>query len=78
MQSTVLASIPVDPIDHALFVSRALVVDDGALGPPEEALAALAGDHTVVHPGRLVAAHLARYDLDLSCGKERKGRESGG
>uniref|UniRef100_A0A182QG69 Uncharacterized protein n=1 Tax=Anopheles farauti TaxID=69004 RepID=A0A182QG69_9DIPT len=58
--STVLASISVNPIYHALLVSRALIVDNGALRPSEEALAALAGDHTVVHPGRLVAAHLAR------------------
>jgi hypothetical protein len=35
------------------------------LRPPEEALAALARDHAVVHAARLVAAHLARDDLDL-------------
>lgn len=65
MQSTVLTPVPVDPVHHALLVPGALVVDDGALRPPEEALAALARDHTVVDPGRLVAAHFAGDDLDL-------------
>jgi len=42
-----------------------LVVDDAALRPPEEPLAAFAGDHAVVNPAGLVPADLARDDLDL-------------
>ena len=42
-----------------------LVVDDAALRPSEEAFAAFASDDAVVNPARLVAADLARDDLDL-------------
>ena len=58
---------------HSLpsHLSGALVVDDGGLRPPEEALASLAGDDAVVDAGALVPAHLAWDDLDLSCGGKR-------
>lgn len=68
MQSTVLTPVPVDSVDDALLVPGALVVDDGALRAPEEALASLAGYHTVMDAGRLVAAHFAGDDFDLRCG----------
>ena len=42
-----------------------LIVDDAALRPSEEAFAAFAGDDTIVDPAGLVAADLARDDLDL-------------
>ena len=45
--------------------NRHLVVDDAALGPSEEALAAFAGDDAVVDPAGLVATDLTRDDLDL-------------
>ena len=66
LQPTVLAPVPVDPVDDAVLLPGTLVVDYGRLAAPEEALAALAGDHAIVDAGRLVAAHLARYDLNLS------------
>lgn len=78
MQPAVLTPIPVDPIDDALLVPGALVVHDGALRPPEEALASLAGYHTVVDAGRLVAAHFAGDDLDLRCGWERRKKRKQG
>ena len=66
-----LAAVPVDPVDDAVLLARALVVDHRALAAPEEALAALARDDAVVHPARLVAAHLARDDLDLGCNRRK-------
>ena len=60
-----MTPIPVDPIDDAVPLSRALVVDHAALRPPEEPFAALAGDHAVVNPAGLVPADLARDDLNL-------------
>ena len=74
LQPAELAPVPVDPVHHAVLLARALVVHHGALAAAEEALAALAGDHAVVHPARLVAAHLARDDLDLGCNTKREGR----
>lgn len=71
LQSTVLTPIPVDAIYHTRLVPRTLVVDHRALRPPEEALAALAGDDTVVDSAALVSAHLAGDDFDLSC-EEKK------
>jgi hypothetical protein len=65
LKSTRLASIPVNPIYHAISLSRALVVDNAALRPPEEPLATLASDHAVVNPAGLVPADLAGDDLDL-------------
>lgn len=62
-----MASVAVHAVDDAVLLARALVVDDGGLRAPEEALAALARDHAIVHARALVAAHLARDDLDLSC-----------
>ena len=74
LQPAELAPVPVDPVHHAVLLARALVVDHGALAAAEEALAALARDDAVVHPARLVAAHLARDDLDLGCNRKRGGR----
>ena len=65
LQSAELASVPVDAVDHAVLLSRALVVRHAALGTAEETLAALAGDHPVVDARRLVPADLAGDDLDL-------------
>lgn len=62
-----MASVAVDAIDDAILLSRALVVDDGTLRPPEETLAALAGDDSIMDARTLVAAHLARDDLNLRC-----------
>ena len=42
-----------------------LIVNDAALRPSEESFASFAGDDAVVDAARLVAAHLARDDLDL-------------
>ena len=67
LEAAVLAAVAVDAVDDAVLLARALVVDDGALRAPEEALAALARDHAIVHARTLVAAHLARDDLDLRC-----------
>lgn len=72
LEPAILAPVPVDAVHHAVLVARTLVVDDGRLRPPEEPLAALARDHAVVDAARLVAAHLARYDLDLSCNTHGK------
>lgn len=69
MKAAVLAAVAVDAVHDAVLLTRTLVVDDGGLGTPEEALAALAGDDTIVHARRLVPAHLARDDLDLGCGR---------
>lgn len=49
LQSTVLATVSVYPIDDALFVAWTLVVHDGALRTPEEAFTALACDDTIVN-----------------------------
>lgn len=76
MQPAVLASIPVDPVDDAVLVAGTLVVDDRALTAAEEALAPLARDHSIVHAGTLVAAHLARDDLDLGCNTQSANRTS--
>ena len=65
-----MASVAVDAIDDAILLARALVVDDGTLRPPEEALAAFTGDDSIVDARTLVAAHLARDDLDLRCKKK--------
>ena len=72
MQPAELASVPVDPVDDAVLLPGALVVDDGALAAAEESLAALARDHAVVDAGRLVAADLARDNLDLGWKKEKE------
>ena len=72
LEAAELAAVPVDPVDHAVLLARALVVDHRALAAPEEALAALARDDAVVHPRRLVPAHLARDDLDLGCNKRKR------
>lgn len=48
LEATVLTSVPVDPVNDAIFISRALIVDYGALTAPKEALAALAGDHSIM------------------------------
>lgn len=66
LQPTILTPIPVDTVDGAVLLSGTLVVDDGRLAPPEETLATLAGDDAIVDARRFVAAHLARYDLNLS------------
>ncbi len=76
MQPAELAPVPVDPVDDAVLLPGALVVDHGALAAAEEALAALASDHAVVNARRLVSAHLARYDLDLRCKTRRERRIS--
>ena len=65
LQPAELAAVPVDAVNHAVLLSGALVVDHAGLRPPEEAFAALASDHPVVHAARLVPAHLARDDFDL-------------
>ena len=70
LEPTILASVAVDAIDDAILLARALVVDDGTLRPPEEALAAFTGDDSIVDARTLVAAHLARDDLDLRCKKK--------
>lgn len=70
LEPAVLAPVPVHAVHHAVLVARTLVVDHGRLRPPEEALAPLARDHAVVDAAGLVAAHLARYDLDLSCNRK--------
>lgn len=72
LQPAELAPVPVDPVHHAALLPGALVVDDGGLRPPEEALAALARDDAVVDAAGLVPAHLARDDLNLGWKKERK------
>lgn len=72
MQSTVLTPIPVDSVHDTLFIPGALVVDDGALGTPEEAFAALAGYHAVMYSGRFIAAHFAGDDFDLRCNEEKE------
>lgn len=76
MQPAVLASIPVDAVDDAVLVAGTLVVDDRALTASEEALAPLARDHSIVHAGTLVSAHLARDDLDLGCNTQSAKRTS--
>ena len=65
MQSAVLASVAIDFVDDAVLLSGTLVIDDGRLRAPEESLAALARDDPVVDARTLVAAHLARDDLNL-------------
>lgn len=65
MQPTVLAPVSVYTVDHAILVPWTLIVDDRRLGPPEEAFAALAGDHAIMNAAALVAAHLARDYFDL-------------
>lgn len=65
MQPTVLAPVSVYTVDHAILVPRTLIVDDRRLGPPEEAFAALAGDHAIMNTAALVATHLARDYFDL-------------
>ena len=74
LEAAELAAVPVDPVDDAVLLARALVVHHGALAAPEEALAALARDHAVVHPARLVPAHLARDYLDLGCKERERGK----
>ncbi len=71
LQPAELAPVPVDAVDDAVLLPRALVVHHGALAAAEEALAALARDHAVVHPARLVPAHLAWDDLDLGWKQRR-------
>lgn len=70
MQPTVLASVPVDAVDDALLVPRALVVDHRALRSPEEALAALARYHAIVDARGLVAADFAGNYFDLRCNEK--------
>ena len=65
LQPAVLAPVSRHPLDHAVLLPGALVVHYGRLAAPEETLAPLAGDHSIVHARRLVAAHLARDYLDL-------------
>lgn len=65
LEPTVLAPVPIDPVHYALLRPGTLVVDDGVLAAPEEALAALTGDHAIVDARRLVAAHLAGDDFNL-------------
>lgn len=71
LEPAVLTPVPVDAVYHAVLVARTLVVDHGRLRPPEESLAAFTRDYTVVDTTGLVTAHLARYDLDLSCRQKR-------
>lgn len=66
LQPAVLTPIPIDSVDDAILLPRALVIDCCRLAPPEEPFAPFAGDHSVMHTGRLVAAHFAGDDLDLS------------
>lgn len=66
LQPTILAAIPVDPIDNAILLSGTLVVHNSRLAASEKALATLAGYDTVMDARRLVAANLAGYDFDLS------------
>lgn len=66
LQATILAAVPVDPIDNAVLLSGTLVVDNRRLATPEETLATLAGYDAVMDARRLVAANLAGYDFDLS------------
>jgi hypothetical protein len=65
LQATVLTSVPVHSVYHAILVARALVVDHRALRSPEEALAALACDHSIVDAAAFVPTHFTRYDLNL-------------
>lgn len=67
LQSTVLTSIAIHPVHHAILLSRTLVVDDGRLGAAEEALASFARYHAVVDATRLVTAYFARNYFDLCC-----------
>ena len=60
-----LTPVPVDPVYDAVLLTGAVVVDDGGLRAPEETLATLTRDHTVVNPTRLITAHLAGDYLDL-------------
>ena len=62
-----MTSVPVDSVYNAVLVARALVVDHRTLRSPEEALAALASDHSIVDATALVPAHFTRYDLNLRC-----------
>ena len=68
LETAVLASVAVDAVDDAVLLSRALVVDDGALRPPEESFASFARDHPIMDARTLVPTHFARDDLDLRCG----------
>lgn len=66
LQPTILTPIPINTINNTILLSSTLVIDYGRLASPEEALTSLAGDNAIVHAGRLVAAHLAGNNLDLS------------
>lgn len=66
LEPAVLAPVSVYTVHHTILIARALIVDHRRLRPPEESFAALARDHAVVYAARLVTAHLARYNLDLS------------
>lgn len=66
LEPTVLTPVSVYAVHYAVLVARTLIVDHWRLRPTEESLTALARDHAVVDAAGLVAAHLARYDLDLS------------
>ena len=65
MQSACLTSVSVDPVDGAVLLPWAVVVDHRVLRPPEETFAPFTSDDTVVDTARLVAANLARNYLDL-------------
>ena len=70
LKAAILAPVPVDSVDDAVFVPRTLVVDDRALRPPEEALAALARYHAVMDATALIPTYFARDYLDLCCNKQ--------
>ena len=65
LEAAVLAPVPVDAVHNTVLVTRTLVVDHGALGAPEEALAAFACYHSIVHATALVPTHFTRYNLNL-------------
>lgn len=65
LQSAILASVSIDTIHDAVFVSWALIVYNRGLRPPKEPFASLASYHAVVNATTFVTTHLARYDLNL-------------
>lgn len=48
LEAAELASVSIDPVDDAVLLAGTLVVDDAALRPAKEALAAFASDDAVV------------------------------
>lgn len=66
LQPTILAPVPVHPVHDAILLPGTLVGGNSRLASPEETLATLAGYNPVVDARRLVAAHLAGDNFNLS------------